>query len=48
MNTIAHNPAVKWIGAIITVLLTGVVLYLIGVGSVYLLALILKLISGNA
>ena len=28
--------------------LTGIVLYLVGVGSVYLLALILKLISGNA
>jgi hypothetical protein len=48
VDAIVGNPALKWIGAIVAVIGIGIVLYLGAVGSVYLLAAILKLISGNA
>jgi hypothetical protein len=48
VNAILSNPLTKVVAAIVTVFVVGLVLYLGAVGSVYLLAAILKLISGNA
>jgi hypothetical protein len=47
VNAILANPLTKFVAAIVTVFVVSVVLYLGAVGSVYLLAAILKLISGN-
>jgi hypothetical protein len=47
VNAIVANPLAKFVAAIVVVFVVGIVLYLGAVGSVYLLAAILKLISGN-